>query len=87
MSMYGANPEQLASLGRALKSQMSSIDGVISTVGAALGGTVWEGPARQQFENDWNSVFRSTLNRLNEAFDKAGTDCINRSNELLRVMG
>jgi hypothetical protein len=32
-------------------------------------------------------VFRSTLSRLDEAFDRAGTDCINRSNELLRVMG
>ncbi|MCU1502138.1 MAG: hypothetical protein JWM12_1492 [Ilumatobacteraceae bacterium] len=86
-NMYGANPEQLASLGRALKNQMASIDAVVGTVGSALGGTVWEGPARQQFENDWNTVFRSTLHRLNEAFDKAGTDCINRSTELQRVMG
>jgi uncharacterized protein YukE len=87
MSMYGANPEQLAALGRSLRGQMSTIDGVISTVASALGGTVWEGPARQQFENDWNTVFRTTLNRLNEAFERAGTDCINRSTELQRVMG
>ena len=87
MSMYGANPEQLAGLGRSLKQQTSAIDAVISTVGAALGATVWEGPARQQFESDWNSVFRTTLNRLNEAFERAGTDCVNRSAELQRVMG
>ena len=31
-AMYGANPEQLASLGRTLKQQMSSIDAVMSTV-------------------------------------------------------
>ncbi len=87
MSMYGANPEQLASLGQAMKNQIASIDGVVSTVNAALGGTVWEGPARQQFENDWNTTFRNALNRLNEAFDAAGTDCVNRSNALQQVMG
>ena len=85
--MYGADPEQLAALGRSMKSQMSTIDGVISTVTSALGGTSWDGPARQQFENDWNSVFRTTLNRLNEAFESAGTDCINRSTALQRAMG
>lgn len=87
MSMYGANPEQLASLGRSMKGQIASIDAVISTVGGALGGTTWVGPARDRFENDWNTTFRSALTRLNEAFDAAGTDCINRSTELTRVMG
>ena len=86
-NMYGANPEQLAALGRSLKAQMTAIDGVISTVASALGGTTWEGPARTQFESDWNTVFRATLNRLDEAFDKAGTDCINRSNSLQQLMG
>lgn len=87
MSMYGANPEQLTSLGRSMKQQHSAIDGVISTVSAALAGTVWEGPARQQFESEWNSTFKTSLNRLNEAFEIAGGDCINRSAELQRVMG
>jgi uncharacterized protein YukE len=87
MSMYGANPEQLSGLGRSMKQQKTSIDGVISAVNAALAGTVWEGPARQQFEGDWNTSFRGALNRLNEAFEVAGTDCINRSAELQRVMG
>jgi uncharacterized protein YukE len=87
MSMYGANPEQLSGLGRSMKQQRTSIDAVISAVNAALAGTVWEGPARQQFEGDWNTSFKGALNRLNEAFEVAGTDCINRSTELQRVMG
>ena len=48
---------------------------------------MWEGPARQRFESDWNTTFKSALNRLNEAFEVAGTDCINRSADLQRVMG
>ncbi len=87
MSMYGANPEQLSGLGRSMKQQKLAIDGVIGAVSSALAGTVWEGPARQQFEADWNTTFKSALNRLNEAFEMAGTDCINRSTDLQRVMG
>lgn len=87
MSMYGANPEQLASLGQAMKHQISAIEGIVNTVNAALGGTVWEGPARRQFESDWNSSFRSALGRLGQAFDAAGSDCINRSSALQQVMG
>jgi uncharacterized protein YukE len=87
MSMYGANPEQLASLGRSLKQQITSIEGVVSAVSAALGGTTWVGPARDQFEQDWNTTFRNALNKLNQAFDAAGSDCIARSTDLQRVMG
>lgn len=87
MSMYGANPEQLASLGRSLQQQITSIEHVISTVSAALGGTTWVGPARDQFESDWNTTFRTALGKLNQAFDAAGSDCINRSADLQRVMG
>ena len=87
MSMYGANPEQLAALGQAMKRQITSIDAVVNTVNAALGGTVWEGPARRQFESDWNTTFRGALTRLTEAFDAAGSDCIKRSTALQQVMG
>jgi len=87
MSMYGADPEQLAALGQAMKRQITSIDEVVNTVNAALGGTAWEGPARRQFESDWNTTFRNALTRLSEAFDAAGTDCVNRSSALQQVMG
>ena len=86
-TMYGANPQQIADLGRNLKNQISSIDGVISTVTSALSGTTWTGPARDQFESDWNTTFRTALTRLNEAFEAAGQSCISRSTELERVMG
>ena len=87
MSMYGANPDQLSDLGRSLKNQIDSINTVVSTVTSALTGTTWVGPARDQFENDWNTTFKSALNRLNEAFDAAGADCMSRADELRRVMG
>lgn len=87
MTMYGANPEQLSHLGRSLQQQISAIDQVLSTVSSALSGTTWVGPARDQFEHAWNTSFRTALNKLNQAFDAAGADCIARSQELQRVMG
>ena len=87
MTMYGANPEQLAKLGTTLKQQIETINSMMSTVSSVLGGTTWVGPAREQFEGDWNSTFRSALNRLNQAFEAAGQDCVLRSQDLQRVMG
>jgi hypothetical protein len=87
MSMIGADVEQLAGLGRTLSNQVQSIEAVMSTVGSALGNTLWRGPARDQFEADWSNVFVKALNSLNEAFGAAGQDCNSRATELARVMG
>ena len=87
MSMYGANPEQLATLGRTLTNQIDAINQLMSTVDGVLNGTAWTGPARDRFGQDWNGSFKQALNRLNEAFGAAGHDCVARSDELLRVMG
>lgn len=84
---HGANVEQLASLGNNLKSQIEPINGVIHAVTNALAGTEWVGPARQQFEDQWNTTFKGALSRLNDAFDAAGRDCITLSNEVHRILG
>ena len=86
-AMYGADPEQLAALGRTLRQQMATIDTVVRTVTSALGGTAWTGPARDRFEQEWQQSFRSALARLGDAFDLAGGDCIARSTDLQRVLG
>lgn len=87
MTMYGANPEQLATLGRTLSQQIDQINQVMSTVDSVLNGTTWTGPARVRFSDEWNGSFKQALGRLNEAFDLAGRDCVLRSEDLQRVMG
>ena len=87
MSMYGANPEQLTNLGNNLIRQIDAVHTVVSTVSSALSGTTWEGPARAQFESEWNATFRTALDRLGAAFDAAGRDCLRRSQDLQVVMG
>lgn len=87
MTMYGANPEQLADLGGALNRQIDTIAQLMATVDGALNGTTWQGPARDRFVEDWNGGFKQALNKLDDAFGLAGRDCIARSEELRRVMG
>ena len=52
MTMYGADPEQLASLGRTLSAQIDVVRQMTGTVERVVAGTVWQGPARQRFEQD-----------------------------------
>lgn len=87
MVMYGANPEQLAQLGRTLTEQIDVITRMVATVDRSIGSTTWQGPARQRFEQDWNGSFKQALARLDEAFAAAGRDCVARSQELTRIMG
>jgi hypothetical protein len=87
MSLYGANPEQLEHLGLTLRRQIDGISAVMANVGSVLGGTQWMGPARDRFEQEWNGSFRMALERLNQAFEAAGHDCIARSQQLRLVMG
>lgn len=87
MTMHGADPEQLAQLGRTLRTQIDSIDGVISVVGSALANTLWQGPARDRFAREWDESFTLALVRLKEAFGAAGSECVTRADELRRVMG
>jgi len=87
MTMYGANPEQLANLGRTLTRQIDAITQLTTQVDGVLAATTWQGPARQRFEHDWTGSFKQALARLNEAFGAAGRDCVVRAEELQRVMG
>ena len=87
MTMHGADPEQLAQLGRTLRTQIDTIDGVVSVVGGALANTVWHGPARDRFAREWDESFTMALMRLKDAFGAAGGECIARADELRRVMG
>lgn len=87
MTMYGANPEQLANLGTNLTRQIDAINQVMSTVDGVINGTTWSGPARDRFVNDWETSFKSALAKLNDAFGMAGRDCTARAEELRHVMG
>ncbi|MEN9802112.1 MAG: hypothetical protein RLZ37_1237 [Actinomycetota bacterium] len=85
--MIGADPDQLSNLGATLSRQRDSVEAIVTAVTQSLSGTMWIGPARQSFETEWTTSFRTVLSKLSEAFDLAGRDCVVRADELRRVMG
>ena len=68
--LIGGDVEQLQQLGDNLQLKQGNIDEIITAVQHALANTVWQGPARDRFENDWNSSFAPALGRLKEAFER-----------------
>jgi uncharacterized protein YukE len=87
MGQMGADPEQLRNLGTTMKNQIEPINSLMATVSSALANTTWTGPAHDRFESDWNSTFKTALTRLGDAFQAAGTDCVNRSADLQQLLG
>ena len=76
---HAVTPEELTSLGNTLKAQIGEVNQIISSVDNPLGSIPWSGPAKDKFTEEWNGNFKSALSKLNEAFDVAGKDCIDRA--------
>jgi uncharacterized protein YukE len=87
MTMYGANPDELIALGNKLTGQIEVIGTLITDVNGVLTSTTWQGPARQQFESEWNGGFATSLRSLQDAFGAAGAECRSRATALQQVMG
>ncbi len=87
MSMYGANPEQLTSLGTTLTNQIDAVNGIVEHVNGVLENTLWQGPAKERFAELWHGEFRQTFESVKESLGAAGKDCRSRAEELRRVMG
>ena len=83
----GADTGQLHQLGMTFKHQVPNVTQIMTTIDGALNSTVWQGPAKDRFVEEWNGSFKQALSKLNEAFEIAGNDCIQRSEALAQVMG
>ena len=87
MSMYGAVPSELREFGMRFVAQQENVVAIQQAVVAALGGTTWVGPAREQFGEDWNTKFNPALDGLRAAFEQHGRAACERANALEQVMG
>ena len=85
--LIGGDVGQLQALGNDLQLKQGNIDEIITAVRTALTNTVWQGPAHDRFESDWQSSFEPALGRLKEAFNAAGAECKSRAVALEQAMG
>lgn len=85
--MYGAVPEQLRELGTRLAQQIEAIQSIRAAVFTAMGTTTWEGPAREQFFQNWDSSWNPALTNMEQAFGLGALEITNKANNLELVMG
>jgi WXG100 family type VII secretion target len=84
---HSADPEALESFGKTMKAQMGKVEQLVKDVESPLNSIIWTGPARDQFQDEWNNSFKPALVKLNTALEAAGTDCENRASGVRAVLG
>jgi hypothetical protein len=69
--MWGADVNQLKTLGSKLQAGSQEIDNQRSMLTKVLEGTQWMGPDADKFRNDWNGEHVAALTRVSQALQQA----------------
>jgi hypothetical protein len=72
MAIWGADVEQLRTLGSKLEQGASDIDSQRASLTSALNVIEWHGPDATKFKDQWNGELSTMLRRVSEALTEAG---------------
>ncbi len=81
MAIWGADVEQLRTLGTKLQSGASEIEQQRTNLTRVLESTTWEGPDAQNFRSEWSGNHTSALNQVIQALKEAGQKATRNANE------
>ena len=81
MAIWGADVEQLRTLGTKLQSGASEIEQQRTNLTRVLESTTWEGPDAQNFRSEWSGSHTSALNQVIQALKEAGQKATKNANE------
>lgn len=73
MSRIGADVVELSALKPVFDNQSAMIANLRSTITGRLSAVYWEGPARQRFESEWQSI-QPALTSLQAGLEAAGNE-------------
>jgi hypothetical protein len=81
MAIWGADVEQLKTLGTKLQSGASEIEQQRSNLTRLLDSTQWKGPDADHFRGEWSGKHTSALNQVTQALKDAGQMATKNANE------
>ena len=81
MAIWGADIEQLKTLGTKLQAGSSEIEKQKSTLTKVLEGTEWRGPDAEKFRSEWNGQHAAALAKVANALQEAGQQATRNANE------
>jgi Proteins of 100 residues with WXG len=81
MAIWGADVEQLRTLGTKLQAGASTIEQERSNLTRLLDSTVWKGPDADHFRGEWSGAHTSALNQVIQALKDAGQKATRNANE------
>ena len=71
MAIWGADVNQLKTLGSKLQAGSQEIENQKSMLTKVLAGTQWMGPDADKFRNEWNGEHVAALTRVSQALQQA----------------
>ncbi|MDP5228432.1 MULTISPECIES: hypothetical protein [Arthrobacter] len=81
MGIWGADVNQLRTLGKKLQHGADVLNDQRTQLAATLNGTQWMGPDADSFRNEWDSVHFPALVNAAHALSEAGTRAAQNANE------
>ncbi|MGW9413956.1 WXG100 family type VII secretion target [Arthrobacter cupressi] len=81
MAIWGADVQQLKTLGSKLSAGSNEIEQQRNTLNKVLHGTDWKGPDADKFRNEWQSQHMTALQKVAQALDEAGKKATKNANE------
>ena len=81
MAIWGADVQQLKTLGSKLVAGSNEIEQQRNTLNKVLHSTDWKGPDADRFRNEWQSQHMTALQKVAQALDEAGKKATKNANE------
>jgi hypothetical protein len=81
MAIWGADVEQLRTLGSKLQAGAGEIEQQRSNLSRVLDSTNWEGPDATHFRGEWSGTHTAALNQVIQALKDAGQKATKNANE------
>ncbi|PTT67170.1 WXG100 family type VII secretion target [Arthrobacter sp. HMWF013] len=81
MAIWGADVEQLRTLGTKLQNGADQIEQQRTNLARLLDSTTWEGPDAKHFRSEWHGTHTSALNQVIQALKDAGQKATQNANE------